>query len=93
MLKSRNDVWPCEYMTFSRRIGELWEPFCKLCFTFPINKVSLFLPPLFTTVKQKLTTEIEDYLDKEREINKVTILGTYIFDQTIIFFVRIALPI
>jgi hypothetical protein len=29
----------------------------------------------------------------EREINKVTILGIYIFDQTIIFFVRIALPI
>ena len=32
MLESRNDVWPYEYMTFSRRIGELWEPFCKLCF-------------------------------------------------------------
>jgi hypothetical protein len=30
---------------------------------------------------------------KEREINKIAVWGRYIFDQTIIFFVRIALPI
>lgn len=34
MLESRNDVWPYEYMAFSRRIGEIWEPFCKLCFDY-----------------------------------------------------------
>lgn len=64
MLESRNDVWPYEYMTFSRRIGELWEPFCKLCFAFPINKVTLFIPPLFSEVKKKLSDEIEVYIDK-----------------------------
>jgi hypothetical protein len=64
MLESRNDVWPYEYMTFSRRIGELWEPFCKLCFTYPIKKVSLFIPPLFSEVKKKLADEIEVYIEK-----------------------------
>ncbi|MCK9220968.1 MAG: hypothetical protein M0P47_13095 [Bacteroidales bacterium] len=64
MLESRNDVWQYEYMTFSRRIGELWEPFCKLCFSYPINNVSLFIPPLFLEVKQKLAAEIETYIDK-----------------------------
>lgn len=64
MLESRNDVWPYEYMTFSRRIGELWEPFCKLCFAYPINKVTLFIPPLYSEVKKKLSDEIEVYIDK-----------------------------
>lgn len=62
MLESRNDVWQYEYMTFSRRIGELWEPFCKLCFIYPINKVSLFIPPLFAEVKKKLANEISIYI-------------------------------
>ena len=64
MLEARNDVWPYEYMTFSRRIGELWKPFCKLCFSYPINNVSLFIPPLFSEVKQKLSNEIEVYINK-----------------------------
>jgi hypothetical protein len=64
MLEARNDVWPYEYMTFSRRIGELWEPFCKLCFNYPINNVSLFVPPLFSEVKKKLSDEIEVFIDK-----------------------------
>ena len=34
MLESRNEVWPYDYMAFSRRVGELWEPFCKLCLNF-----------------------------------------------------------
>ena len=64
MLEYRNDVWPYEYMTFSRRIGELWEPFCKLCFLYPINKVVLFVPPLFSEVRNRLADEIRDYIDK-----------------------------
>jgi hypothetical protein len=62
MLEARNEVWPYEYMTFSRRIGELWEPFCKLCFLYPINNIFLFIPPLFSEVKQKLSNEIENYI-------------------------------
>lgn len=65
MIESRNDVWPYEYMAFARRIGELWEPFCQLCWEYPINKnLNYFIPPLFKDVKNKLTKEIEDFIDK-----------------------------
>lgn len=64
MLELRNQVWPYEYMAFSRRIGELWEPFCRLCFDYMINDISLFVPPLFSEVKQKFSNEIEDYINK-----------------------------
>lgn len=64
MIESRNSVRPYEYMDFSRRVGELWDPFCKLCFYYPINNLSLFIPPLFSEVKKKMTDEIADYIDK-----------------------------
>ncbi len=63
MIESRNSVRPYEYMDFSRRVGELWDPFCKLCFYYPINDISLFIPPLFSEVKKKLTDEIIDYIE------------------------------
>lgn len=63
MLESRNSVWEYEYMTFSRRIGELWEPFCKLCFYYPLTNIKLFIPPLFSEVKKDLTDEINHYID------------------------------
>lgn len=63
MLESRNSVWEYDYMTFSRRVGELWEPFCKLCFKFPMTRISSFVPPLFSEVKENLTTEITEYID------------------------------
>lgn len=64
MLESRNDVWPYDYMAFSRRIGELWEPFCKLCFDYPSNDLKLFVPPLFSEVRRKLRRDIETYIDQ-----------------------------
>jgi hypothetical protein len=63
MIESRNSVRPYEYMDFSRRVGELWDPFCKLCFYYPVNDVSLFIPPLFSDVKKELTYEIIDYIN------------------------------
>lgn len=62
MLETRNMVWEYDYMSFSRRIGELWEPFCKLCFLYPVNRINLFIPPLFSDVKRDLTNEIEQYI-------------------------------
>ncbi|MEI7503084.1 MAG: hypothetical protein WCJ61_07355 [Paludibacter sp.] len=64
MIESRNSVRSYEYMDFSRRVGELWDPFCKLCFYYPINNLSLFIAPLFSEVKKKMTAEITDYIDK-----------------------------
>lgn len=66
MLESRNSVWEYEYMAFSRRVGELWEPFCKLCFRYPSTRISPFIPPLFSEVKENLTTEITTYIDALR---------------------------
>lgn len=63
MLETRNSIWEYEHMAFSRRVGELWEPFCKLCFIYPLTDIRLFVPPLFKEVKQNLTTEISNYID------------------------------
>ena len=63
MIDLRNAVWEYEYMAFSRRVGELWEPFCKLCFEYPVKNLSLFVPPLFSEVKKMMTVEIEGYID------------------------------
>lgn len=63
MLEFRNSVWRYDYMAFSRRIGELWEPFCALCFEFPVKKdLRLFVPPLFEDVRKSLKKELEDYI-------------------------------
>src|SRR5680860_312269 len=64
MLEVRHSVWPYEYMAFSRRIGELWEPFCKLAFEYSINELELFVPPLFADVKKQLADEVQDYINE-----------------------------
>ncbi len=62
MIDTRNEVWPYDYMSFSRRIGELWEPFCKLCFEFSLTPLQLFIPPLFSDVKRQMADEIAAYI-------------------------------
>ena len=64
MLEARNEVWHYDYMAFTRRIGELWEPFCLLCWEYSFdNTLSYFAPPLFSDVKQKLTDEIRSLIN------------------------------
>jgi hypothetical protein len=80
MIESRNEVWPYEYMAFSRRIGELWEPFCKLCWDFPINKNIAFIePPIFKDVRQSLSKQIEDSVSKLNisDTEKTELTGHY----------------
>ncbi len=63
MIEFRNRAWPYEYMAFARRIGELWEPFCKLCFHYPVrNDMQLYEAPLFSEVKEQLREEIRIYI-------------------------------
>lgn len=50
MLEYRNKVWPYEYMAFARRVGELWEPFCKLTFEYSVKELTLIVPPNFEAV-------------------------------------------
>lgn len=61
MLDARNSVWPYEYMAFARRIGELWEPFCKLPFEYPIKKLTIIAPPDFNKVQDTIKRCYELY--------------------------------
>ena len=63
MLEYRNKVWNYEYMAFSRRIGELWEPFCKLPFDYPLRELALYTPPNIEDVKHTLKKEIHELID------------------------------
>lgn len=63
MLEYRNKVWEYEYMAFARRIGELWEPFCKLAFNFPIKPLSIIDPPDFDEVQAKIKCNAIEYID------------------------------
>lgn len=64
MLEARNSVWEYDYMAFSRRVGELWEPFCKLCFAHPMTNIHQYIPPLFSEVKSSMSIEINSYIDQ-----------------------------
>lgn len=63
MLEYRNMVWKYEYMTFARRIGELWEPFCKLAFDFPVKELTLIDPPDFDEVQARIKNDATEYID------------------------------
>ena len=63
MLEYRNKVWKYEYMAFARRIGELWEPFCKLAFDFPIKKLTLIDPPDVDKVQTRIKTNAIEYIE------------------------------
>lgn len=63
MLDARNSVWPYEYMVFARRIGELWEPFCKLPFEYPIKKLTIISPPDFNKVQDTIKKDATNYID------------------------------
>jgi len=78
-LECRNNFWSYDYMSFSRRMGELWEKYCYLCFEYPCNAIQLFTPPLFDDLKQFLTSEFEEYINKLpiSEIQKIELLKYY----------------
>lgn len=63
MLESRNAVWPYEYMAFARRIGELWEPFCKLPFEHPVKALDIIDPPDFGEVQQNIKDNFVAYVN------------------------------
>lgn len=79
MLEFRNKVWPYEYMAFSRRIGELWEPFCKLPFKYPLTELSIYTPPNIEDVKQTLKAEINELINNLNidKAEKVKLLKYY----------------
>lgn len=80
MIEFRNRAWAYDYMAFSRRIGELWEPFCKLCFDYPVRAdMELYEAPLFSETQEQLQEEICVYIDglKISEEEKANLLEYY----------------
>ena len=63
MLEYRNKVWEYEYMAFARRVGDLWEPFCKLAFVFPVKSLSIIDPPNFDDVQTRIKSNAIEYID------------------------------
>ncbi len=63
MLEFRNKVWPYEYMAFSRRIGELWEPFCKETFSYSVKPLKLIDPPNFEEVQDNIKRNAASYIN------------------------------
>ena len=63
MLECRNKVWEYDYMAFARRIGELWEPFCKLAFDYPVKTLTLIDPPNFEEVQTQIRQSATEYID------------------------------
>lgn len=80
MLEARNSVWAYEYMAFSRRIGELWEPFCKLAFEFPINDIEIITPPTFGEIKDNKIKKLSEKVDELTisEDDKKVLLASYL---------------
>lgn len=63
MLELRNSVWHYDYMAFSRRIGEMWEPFCKLSFEYSINPLKIIDPPVFQDVQTEKMNDAIEYIN------------------------------
>ncbi|MCR5661144.1 MAG: hypothetical protein K6G50_03320 [bacterium] len=63
MLEYRNKVWPYEYMAFARRIGELWEPFCKEAFYYPVNGLNIIDSPDFSDVQNGIKHTTINYIN------------------------------
>lgn len=58
-LEYRHRVWPYEYMAFSRRIGELWEAFCKTAWDYSSNELMTRISfPLFNDVRTVLLNRL-----------------------------------
>ncbi len=82
MIEYRNKAWLYEYMAFSRRIGELWEPFCINCFNFPVrDDVELVEPPLFSDVKEQLQQEIRNYIESLNLTYEKKVQLLYYYDK------------
>ena len=64
MRKTSPSSKPYDYMAFARRIGELWEPFCKLPFEYPVKTLKIIEPPDFDKVQAGIKKQTKDYISK-----------------------------
>lgn len=62
MLEYRNTVWPYDYMSFARRIGELWEPFCKIPFIFSLVELEIVEPHDFKELESEIRNKTTNFI-------------------------------
>lgn len=71
IIDSRHSVWPYEYMTLSRRVGELWESFISVCFHHPVaDDLEIVVPPLFSDVRDSLHEEVISFIKELKLTNQ-----------------------
>jgi len=69
-IEERQKVWRYDFMSFSRRIGELWERFCSVAWDFS-TITQRFKAPCFSTIREKIINDtkfIADDSSKKLEI-------------------------
>jgi hypothetical protein len=77
-LESRNQIVAYDYMDFSRRIGEVWEDFCKVCWEAPANaKLKRLKSPSFAAVRTKLLEEFSALVATGHPTNGKAIVERY----------------
>jgi len=80
MLEYRNKIWSYDYMAFARRIGELWEPFCKLPFEYSIRRLKIIEPMNFRELQRKIKSQTTDYINTLRISEQEKRLLTYYYE-------------
>lgn len=63
-LEYRNKFWPYDNMSFSRRVGEFWEPLCDIPFENSLKELTMFKPKNFSDVERKQKESMKNLLDR-----------------------------
>lgn len=75
-LEFRNSVWSYEYMSLSRRMGELWERFCKTAWEEPVRKgIERVGAPSFDAVLSSIHNRIEPSVPEELKPDFANLIG------------------
>ncbi|EAM1470195.1 hypothetical protein QFX92_004508, partial [Salmonella enterica subsp. enterica serovar Johannesburg] len=77
-LEMRQQLWPYEYMSFSRRNGELWERFCKAAWDYTtMPNLKRIEAPHFSQVQNAFTSSINNIISNaDEKANVINITNT-----------------
>jgi hypothetical protein len=77
-LETRNQIVPYDYMDFARRIGEVWEDFCKVCWEAPADvQLKRLKPPTFAAVRDEMLNRFNRLVDAGQPTNRHEITREY----------------
>lgn len=74
MLEMRHQIWPYDYMAFSRRMGEVWESFCSTCWEVPGSISTAIAPPKSEVVQLQFISQIGQLgldIEQKREVSNL----------------------